>query len=209
MEWEQTGSPFPWLGESTTLNSGASRKDGAASVSWLTSTDLQHLGYCLTLNLSEQPRTANPTKLSEILVTNPDPKYRLSAKACQGILNRAERRGKELPPELKAALLEQSASKNEPESLGGGKGILIQPEHTGALSTLNNQSVLPQPYGISSYDSNAMKSPNPHSGIYKADTSRTLDLTGGSPACNQGGWQSLRPLRATERERATKETGTG
>lgn len=41
-------------------------------------------------------------------------------------------------------------------------------------------------YGISSFDSNAMKSPNPHSGIYKADTARTLDLNGGCPACNQG-----------------------
>ena len=42
-------------------------------------------------------------------------------------------------------------------------------------------------YGISSYDSNAMKSDNPNSGIYKADTARTLDLNGGNPACNQGG----------------------
>ncbi len=42
-------------------------------------------------------------------------------------------------------------------------------------------------YGISSYDSNAMKSPNPHSGIYEAQTSRTLDINGGNPACNQGG----------------------
>lgn len=42
-------------------------------------------------------------------------------------------------------------------------------------------------YGISAYDSNAMKSPNPHSGVYEAGTSRTLDLNGGSPACNQGG----------------------
>ena len=42
-------------------------------------------------------------------------------------------------------------------------------------------------YGISSYDSNAMKSANPHSGIYEAGTSRTLDLNGGNPACNQGG----------------------
>ena len=42
-------------------------------------------------------------------------------------------------------------------------------------------------YGISSYDSNAMKSSNPNSGIYEADTSRTLDLNGGNPACNQGG----------------------
>lgn len=67
---------------------------------------------------------------------------------------------------------------------GGGKGILIQKEHTGALSTLNNQSVC---YGIGSYDSNSMRSANPHSGIYEADTSRTLDLNGGNPACNQGG----------------------
>lgn len=42
-------------------------------------------------------------------------------------------------------------------------------------------------YGFSSFDSNAMKSSNPHSGIYEADTSRTLDLNGGNPACNQGG----------------------
>ena len=32
-----------------------------------------------------------------------------------------------------------------------------------------------------------MKSANPHSGIYEADTSRTLDNNGGNPACNQGG----------------------
>lgn len=42
-------------------------------------------------------------------------------------------------------------------------------------------------YGIGSHGSNAMKSKNPHSGIYEADTSRTLDLNGGNPACNQGG----------------------
>ena len=42
-------------------------------------------------------------------------------------------------------------------------------------------------YGMCSYDSNSMKSDNPNSGIYEADTSRTLDLNGGNPACNQGG----------------------
>lgn len=42
-------------------------------------------------------------------------------------------------------------------------------------------------YGISSLDSNSMKSDNHNSGIYEADTSRTLDLNGGNPACNQGG----------------------
>jgi len=49
-------------------------------------------------------------------------------------------------------------------------------------------------YGISAFDSNAMKSDNPHSGIYKADTSRTLDLNGGSPACNQGGVAIVCPI---------------
>jgi len=42
-------------------------------------------------------------------------------------------------------------------------------------------------YGISSYMSNSMLSDNPHSGVYEASTSRTLDLNGGTPACNRGG----------------------
>ena len=42
-------------------------------------------------------------------------------------------------------------------------------------------------YGISAYESNAMKSSNPHSGIYEAKTTRTLDLNGGNPSCNQWG----------------------
>lgn len=42
-------------------------------------------------------------------------------------------------------------------------------------------------YGISSYDSNAMKSPNPDSGVYETDASRTLDNNGGNPGCNQSG----------------------
>lgn len=140
---------------------------------------------------------------------------------------------------------------------GGGKGILIQDEHTGALVGQNVQSVVAYGvttkgngdafiseerhttissgggmpgqgyptvlvgedyvgingevagtldasyykgcgeregierevvcYGISPYASNAMMSDNPNSGVYEADTSRTLDLNGGTPACNQGG----------------------
>lgn len=42
-------------------------------------------------------------------------------------------------------------------------------------------------FGISSYQSHAMLSDNPHSGIYEASTSRTLDCSGGSPVANQGG----------------------
>lgn len=42
-------------------------------------------------------------------------------------------------------------------------------------------------YGISSYESNAMKSSNPESGISESETARTLDGNGGNSACNQGG----------------------
>lgn len=58
---------------------------------------------------------------------------------------------------------------------------------SGVMYTLNTTEVHAICYGICSYDSNAMKSSNPHSGIYEADTTRTLDLNGGNPACNQGG----------------------
>ena len=68
---------------------------------------------------------------------------------------------------------------------GGGKGILIQHEHVGALSTLNNQSVLT--YSIGSMNSEGMKSDNPQSGIGETDVARTIDANGGSPAGYQGG----------------------
>lgn len=51
----------------------------------------------------------------------------------------------------------------------------------------DNFNCVLEPFGISAKDSNAMRSANPKSGIYKATTARTLDGNGGSPACNQGG----------------------
>src|SRR5699024_6652160 len=44
---------------------------------------------------------------------------------------------------------------------------------------------VPKVYGICSKDSNAMKSENPKSGFYEAETSRRLDANGGNPTCNQ------------------------
>ena len=44
-----------------------------------------------------------------------------------------------------------------------------------------------QAYGICSKDSNAMKSGNPHSGFYEAETARTLDCNCNNPSSNQGG----------------------
>lgn len=61
------------------------------------------------------------------------------------------------------------------------------------MYTLNATEVHCVAYGIGSYASNAWKSSNPHSGVYEADTARTLDaLNCGYPACNQGGWRLLK-----------------
>lgn len=63
-------------------------------------------GVCLTRNTGESPSDAAESTLSQILQENTPEKYYLSAKACQGILRRAERRGKELPTILREALEE-------------------------------------------------------------------------------------------------------
>ena len=71
---------------------------------------------------------------------------------------------------------------------GGGKGALIQDNLSATLATNNDQTLFePKAYGICAKESNSMKSANPNSGFYEADTSRTLDGNGGNPTCNQGG----------------------
>lgn len=68
-----------------------------------------------TASFGEYPSVAVESRLSQILEDTPPRKYSLSAKACAGILRRAERRGKALPPELEAALMAQ-ASQTEDHS---------------------------------------------------------------------------------------------
>ena len=71
---------------------------------------------------------------------------------------------------------------------GGGKGALIQEDVSATLSCNNDQTLfVPKCYSIGAAFSEGMLSDNPHSGIYEADTSRTLDQGGGNPSCNQGG----------------------
>lgn len=59
---------------------------------------------------------------------------------------------------------------------------------------------VPLVFGMSADQSNAMLSDNPHSGIYEAETSRTLDCNGGSPACNQGGMMVVAPMLASGKD---------
>lgn len=69
----------------------------------------------LTLNISEYPSDAVVCSLSDILETGDLPqRYFLSAKACRGILRRAEKRGKDLPPMLARALEQVAVDLKEP-----------------------------------------------------------------------------------------------
>lgn len=111
---------------------------GASSLRWLErmkpsyrSADGQTLAWCLDpdemprgvssmLNISDWPNDASVCSLSRVLETGPIPaKYFLSAKACRGIVRRAEKRGKELPELLRHAL-EQVADSGRTSTSGGG-----------------------------------------------------------------------------------------
>ena len=75
------------------------------------------LGEYTMHSFGESPKEDADSLLSQILEDTPPQKYFLSAKACQGILNRASRRGKELPKELREALENQAI----PLKSGGGE----------------------------------------------------------------------------------------
>lgn len=119
-------------------------------------------GELTTLNTGECPNAVVVSRLSQILEETPHPKYNLTAKACQGILRRAERRGKDLPKLLKAVLIRQSQGPSPQERTeapapteaptsyavrirggcdGGGKGALVQTEKSGTLGTGNDQTI--------------------------------------------------------------------
>ena len=119
-------------------------------------------GELTTRNTGECPNAVVVSRLSQILEETPHPKYNLTAKACQGILRRAERRGKDLPKLLKAVLIRQSQGTSPQERTeapapteaptsyevrirggcdGGGKGALVQTEKSGTLGTGNDQTI--------------------------------------------------------------------
>lgn len=119
-------------------------------------------GELTTRNTGECPNAVVVSRLLQILEETPHPKYNLTPKACQGILRRAERRGKDLPKLLKAVLIRQSQGASPQERTeapapteaptsyavrirggcdGGGKGALVQTEKSGTLGTGNDQTI--------------------------------------------------------------------
>ena len=99
-------SPSGWFGR-TSPASCLANEDGILEPSsgrWASS-GMGSPTECLTLNTSEWPSDAAVCSLSDTLETGDVPqRFYLSAKACQGILRRAEKRGKKLPPQLHKAL---------------------------------------------------------------------------------------------------------
>ena len=80
-----------------------------ASAEWVTAVaPFPSLGDYTMLSTGEFPREENASRLSQILEDCALPKYSLSERACMGILNRAKKRGKELPVELREALERQA-----------------------------------------------------------------------------------------------------
>lgn len=74
---------------------------------WLLGQGARSLGGSSMPNTSAWPNDASVCSLSSVLWAGPVPmRYFLSAKACAGILRRAEARGKRLPGPLLRALLE-------------------------------------------------------------------------------------------------------
>jgi DNA (cytosine-5)-methyltransferase 1 len=110
-------------------------------------TDGAWLGDNLTLNIGEFPNAERESLLSWILEDNVPQKYYLSARACQGILTRASRRGKPLPEVLRQALMDVTGGddsytlKIRSGCAGGGKGALVQTEKSATLSTLQDQTL--------------------------------------------------------------------
>lgn len=108
--------PRYWVWENVpgALSSGGVRTSEASSGRWpqsgvLVESDTESGGEFWTRSSSEWPSAAAVSLLSGSLETSPDlPRYSLSRRACEGILRRAERRGKPLPPLLERALRAQA-----------------------------------------------------------------------------------------------------
>ena len=75
-----------------------------------------------------------------------------------------------------------NAIDRQPQNGPCGKGVTEDVSFT--LNTVDKHAVA---YRICSVSSHSMQSDNPKSGIYEADVAPTVDVSGGNPACNQGG----------------------
>ena len=111
-----------------------------SSLHWTTQGFLTSNGKCWIRSSSECPNVAVASSLSQVLLTQVDDRYLLSAKAASGILRRTEGRGKPLPEALRMALEQVVELSHSTGRTGGGygnanPGLGITEDGTGPLST--------------------------------------------------------------------------
>lgn len=84
----------------------------SSSLVWPTEGIATSNGVFLTRSSSESPSVVVDSSLSRVLETDPDPKYCIGPKAAAGILERSERKGRELAEPLLSALRKSAAAES-------------------------------------------------------------------------------------------------
>lgn len=112
---------------------------------------------------------------------------------CQTLCSRMGTGGNQVPLTLVAPFCKGTRPHSTDEAQKWKEADIANTLNTYDCGEQRCNELVVKVYGISSDQSHAMLSENPHAGIYEADTSRTLDCSGGSPACNQGGMLVVAP----------------
>ena len=107
--------PDGWFGRTSPASCQPTRDGRLAPCSggWANSGMGSPTGF-LTLSISDWPSDGSACSLSAILETGDVPRrFYLSGRACRGILRRAEKRGKSLPPSLASALIAVASAESQ------------------------------------------------------------------------------------------------
>ena len=149
------------------------------------------VGYCEeespTLRAGVTPGVAiqfNPT----------DSRIRISEDGvCQTLCSRMGTGGNQVPLALVAPFCKGTRPHSADEAQKWKDADIANTLNTFDCGEQRCNELVVKVYGISSDQSRAMLSDNPHAGIYEAQTSRTLDTSGSSPQCHQGGMLVVAP----------------
>ena len=152
------------------------------------------VGYCKeespTLRAGVTPGVAiqfNPT----------DSRIRISEDGvCQTLCSRMGTGGNQVPLALVAPFCKGTRPHSADEAQKWKAADIANTLNTFDCGEQRCNELVVKVYGISSDQSRAMLSDNPHAGIYEAQTSRTLDTSGSSPQCHQGGMLVVAPAES-------------
>ena len=203
---------------------------GATQVWLLDAKELQR-GESSIVNISESPRGGGvSSSLAAVLEISTPEKYYLSRKACEGILNRAQKRSQTLPPILEKALIDQCAKHDTSLCLnltqdvrdliafsckdsGQDAGILSPTLRSMNFSSshINGGGQVAIAYNVTMCDSNGTRKDRPFGGLYinQTDCANTITSSGSgietsiieSTKDNSSCSYTIRKLTPTEVER--------